>query len=547
MARRGRILVKCLGHGRDEAGGWHVDIGVMGEVQQHCIFSMEELASEPKRLWAFLGRAGYFVPQAQRSELLKKLMKRPEKETFKVLFSQGWHRGLFATPYRLYGARSKQKRVERGDLVDAKKWIPRGDLESWQTSTTEFCSGNPLLAFAVICAFMAPLLPLLHLATIGFSIVGDPSLGKSSALILAGSVWGGNPDSPLGHCETFLKTANAYDRVERRYRASLLCLDESHLAARSTRQMAGVVGDVVHRLASGQSKETAIDEALPGHSSLVYMMSSNYTIEQMFAMGTEKFDGSYTARLIEIPVSRPNGIFGKGSDARANSQLAQRIVIAAGKNYGVAIDRFLRRLVKQRRSDKARVVRSLTRWMGKMERRLKIETDAGGDARRGRYFCLAYAAGRLAARYGALPWDRSMIREAVEVAYAAHRQLIPKTTRSLNPVEKVRRFIEDHRGDFIDVRRRRPHLSDNAFEAGPGFVIESKRGQRYFAFAPKFFHAQFGNGDDAEPTLQVLKAAGLLKHDKGKLTRKHPIRANKDRDRVYCVRCTILGAARNRL
>jgi hypothetical protein len=66
-----------------------------------------------------------------------------------------------------------------------------------------------------------------------------------------------------------------------------------------------------------------------------------------------------------------------------------------------------------------------------------------------------------------------------------------------------------------------------------------------FALASEFFHKQFGNGDDAEPTLQALKAAGLLKYDKGKPTRRHPIRSNKDRDRVYCVRSTNLRSTKD--
>jgi hypothetical protein len=549
MARRGRISAELLSHGCDEVGEWYIEIGIRDGVgRQHAkIFSMEELATNQNQLWGFFGKAGYHIPQQSRLRISEKLLQPPKKASFEVLSSQGWHerrRGyLFATPFKLYGTHRGTARIVRVDAAGADKWTPRGDLGSWKSRVTEICTGNPLLAFAVIVSFMAPLLRLVGLPTIGFSLVSEPNLAKSTSLTLSGWAWGGDPDNPLGFGEAFLKTANSFDKVAKRYRDSLLCLDETRLAATSPREMATVVGNVVHRLASGVSKETAISDAPPIYSRLVYMMSSNYTLEEMFKMANEPFDESYKARLIEIGVSKPEGMFHTLPTGMTAHDFARHIQTAAAEKYGWAIHRYLRKLTGACRSDGDKLTARIKRHMSSMEGQLGINGNMPGEARRGQYFCLAYAAARLAARYGVLPWKRRMISKSVQAAYEAHRRLLSREAGKPDPVEEVRRFIESHK--LVDVRKDLPNLSSEQFEAGPGFIIETRSGQRYFAFAPEFFRVQFGGDDGAEPTLQALKAAGLLKHDKGKLTRKHLIRSNEERDRVYCVRSTILRSTKD--
>jgi hypothetical protein len=134
-----------------------------------------------------------------------------------------------------------------------------------------------------------------------------------------------------------------------------------------------------------------------------------------------------------------------------------------------------------------------------------------------------------------------MISEAVKVAYAAHQKLQPgrKTERDL--VGAVRKYIEESRGRFIDTRAGLRRMSDSELESSLGVIAESQRMKRAFVFAPGHFHKMFRTEDDAEPTLQRLKAAGFLKHDAGKLTTKWQVRSNRYRERVYCICESILG------
>jgi hypothetical protein len=171
-------------------------------------------------------------------------------------------------------------------------------------------------------------------------------------------------------------------------------------------------------------------------------MSSNQLIEDMFKAEKLPFDGSYTARLIEISVEKPTGMFAKVPDGFTAHTFSEHIVTMASNNYGVAIDRFLARLARNQRADEDGLVAWCRARMASMSLRLEIDENSG-EARTGQYFCAAYAAARLAARYGVLPWSRRMISEAVKVAYAAHQKLQPgrKTERDL--VGAVRKYIEE--------------------------------------------------------------------------------------------------------
>jgi putative DNA primase/helicase len=529
-----------VAYGLDEKGAWHVEIAVKDNTgkRRRRMFSMAQLALDTRDLWQFLGEAGYVLSATDRRQAQTQLLAPPDQASFQVLTAQGWRNGKFATPYRVYGGASGMTRLKPSEQLDASKWTPVGTLEAWRSDIDAICKDNLYLGFAVSLAFVAPLLPLLRLSTIGFSFVGDPSLGKSTLLAFAGSVWGGDPEKRIGFGETMLKTANAYDKVSQRHRHCLLPLDETHLADQTPREIARTVGAVVHRLASDESKETAIDDTLPRHGSLVYMMSSNHTIEQMFAMAGLPFDGSYTARLIEIGVFGPKGIFDSIPDGFTAHTFVEHVIASAIANRGVAIDAFLVKLTQAREEDEDSLVAWVRKRMAWMSRRLGIDGNVSGEARLGQYFCLVYAAGCLAAKYEVLPWSRSVIAEAVRRAYDA--QLHSRSVEKPDPVGRVRRYIEKHRGDFIDVRRHRPKIGDEDFAAGPGFLTETGHGDLCFAFASPHFRTAFKVGGSAEPTLYALKAAGLLRHDKGKLTTKQPIRANKARDRVYCVIAAIL-------
>jgi len=65
-----------------------------------------------------------------------------------------------------------------------------GTLEDWQNSVGRLVAGHSRPMFAVATAFAAPLLKLLNAEGGGFNLRGSSSIGKTTALRAAASVWG---------------------------------------------------------------------------------------------------------------------------------------------------------------------------------------------------------------------------------------------------------------------------------------------------------------------------------------------------------------------
>ena len=80
-------------------------------------------------------------------------------------------------------------------------------LEDWRENLGCMCSGTSRLLFLASSAFAGPLRALIDAGSGGFNINGLTSSGKTTALLVAGSILGGG--GPNGYLQTWRATANA--------------------------------------------------------------------------------------------------------------------------------------------------------------------------------------------------------------------------------------------------------------------------------------------------------------------------------------------------
>ena len=99
-----------------------------------------------------------------------------------------------------------------------------GSPDDWKRDVASLASGNRLLLLAISIAFSGPLFGLLREGAIGIHLRGPSSCGKTSALIVAGSVWGGGGRN--GFCGTWRATANGLEGVAAAHSGTCLVLDE---------------------------------------------------------------------------------------------------------------------------------------------------------------------------------------------------------------------------------------------------------------------------------------------------------------------------------
>ena len=105
----------------------------------------------------------------------------------------GWHeyKGnlVYVTPQQTYGQHPNSV-IYQSENHTPHGYKCKGSLDAWRKSISALCVGNSRLAFSVCVAFSGALLKLTNDESGGFNLRGVSSLGKSTALFLAGSVWG---------------------------------------------------------------------------------------------------------------------------------------------------------------------------------------------------------------------------------------------------------------------------------------------------------------------------------------------------------------------
>jgi hypothetical protein len=172
----------------------------------------------------------------------------------RVVSRLGWHDTpagrVFVLPDRALGTRDGHEVILQTERPDA---IPplrqAGTLDQWKAEIAARAVGNSRLKFAIAASLAAPLLGLLDCEGGGFHLRGPSSIGKSTALHVAGSVWGGG--GLRGWVRSWRTTDNALEAVAAAHCDLLLCLDEMSEAAPEA------VAACAYALANGAGKARA--------------------------------------------------------------------------------------------------------------------------------------------------------------------------------------------------------------------------------------------------------------------------------------------------
>ena len=105
----------------------------------------------------------------------------------------GWHGDVFVLPDESFGCKGKERTLYQSAASVTHAFNVSGSLEDWRREIATPCAGNTRLIFAVSAGFAAALVFPSGDEIGGFHYVGRSSLGKTAALRVGGSVWGGTP------------------------------------------------------------------------------------------------------------------------------------------------------------------------------------------------------------------------------------------------------------------------------------------------------------------------------------------------------------------
>lgn len=424
----------------------------------------------------------------------------------------GWHdERVFVLPDETFGGASV---VLQQEFLPDNAFRIKGSLDDWRDSIGKYCVGNSRLLLSASAAFAAPLLHILGHESGGFHFRGASSIGKTTTLRVAASIWGGGGQG--GYIRQWRATGNALESVARLHSDALLCLDEisqvgSHEAA-----------DIAYMIANGMGKTRANRSGFsrrPATWRTLFLSTGEISLADKIAeSGKQRVSAGQEVRIVDITADAGAGlgIFEELHGLKNGDELARHLRDTSERYYGVTIREYLREIVKADR-DELRLAAEIA--IEDLVKSLDISNADGQVKRVARRFGLAAAGGELAILFKIAPWPKDAAIGAAKTCFeswlAARGGAAPLEVQRLK--SQLRLFFEQHgesrftdldAKEFVNDLGERKHLRQTYNRAG--FRRAGPDGLEYFVL-PEAFRAELCKGFDARWAARTLLEEGYLK------------------------------------
>ncbi len=358
----------------------------------------------------------------------------------------GWHGRAFVLPRETVGDDPADPIVFQTDVQVENTFTSKGTPEQWRQHVGALCAGNSRLVFAVACAFAGPLLRPAGMESGGFHLRGDSSSGKTTALKVAASVYGG-----AKYLQRWRTTDNALEAIAAQHSDCLLILDE---LAQVDPKMAG---ESAYMLANEQSKARATRTAAARPRltwRLLFLSAGELGLADHMAEGMKRARTGQEVRMADVPADAGAGMgaFESLHNHEGGAAFARHITHRAASVYGATGRAWLQWLTDHADTLKARIREAA----GALAGQLVPEGASGQVERVGARFALVGAAGELATAAGLTGWPEGESERAARAcfnAWLAQRGGIGNG-EVFAMLRQVRRFLEAHgEGRFTQWHR----------------------------------------------------------------------------------------------
>jgi uncharacterized protein (DUF927 family) len=447
----------------------------------------------------------------------------------------GWHNGAYILPNETI-AKSEEAEtiVFQSDSFAGDKLITSGTLAEWQQNVARLCAGNSRLSFAVSCAFASVLLGILDEDGFGVHYRSPSSLGKTTTLLTAGSVFGGSREN--GFLDSWKATDNSFEAVAETHNDGLLCLDE--IGECEPFKVASIVYMLGNKTGKGRMNRGA---ALKKRYSwnVLFLSSGEMSLGDILTQTGQKIRGGQNVRLVDIEADAGKGfgLFETLHEFKTAHELADALRENSKKYYGTAIREFLRELVKE---DFTAIKE---RWRVYKTRFLEsvLPENAGGEVKRvATNFALASFAGEGARRI--TEWEVGEASEDCKTIFAAwlSNQSASAPSDAENAVKQVRAFLEAH-------GLSRFQETDNTFgivNNRVGFRRRMSDGDEIgeYLILPESFRTEVCKGFDPKFVADVLAERGYLEKSRDNKATQNTRLPGLGQTRVYVVNSGIFSA-----
>jgi len=474
------------------------------------------------------------TPRA-RNLLTQYLQSRAPEEFASCTDRIGWHGRAAVLPRETVTSGTDTERIVfQSDAPIENTFRTKGTPEQWRGYVGAMCVGNSRLAFAVACAFAGPLLRPAGMESGGFHYRGDSSSGKTTALKLAASVYGG-----ANYLQRWRATDNALEAIAAQHCDGLLIVDE--LAQIDPK----VAGECAYMLANGQGKARANRTGTPRARQvwlLLFLSAGELGLADHMAEGQKRARVGQEVRMVDIAADAGAGLgaFENLHTAPNGAAFAKHVTQQAQAVYGATGRAWLQWCCDNADTLKASIRTSAAKIAARL-----IPPNASGQVERvGARFALVGAAGELATAAGLTGWPVGESERAAAACFNAWRAARGGDGNGeiLAMLRQVRRFLELHaEGRFAmwhrgsddhapktlqraGVRRMlnaegEPVKTNSQFGAEYGDRMPAALGEgvsfEFFILA-ETFRTELCQGFDFKAVARVLLDHGCLAPDKGR-------------------------------
>ncbi len=371
---------------------------------------MELLQGDGSEVRAYLAAGGAEISTAGRARNLfnSYLQLWPVQARARCTQRPGWHNGVYVMPDQVIGDDSEKVVFQNISPVEP-AFSVSGSVEAWRDNVACLAEGNSRVVFAISAAFAAPLAALVNIEGGGFHFRGGSSTGKTTALIVAGSVWGGS-----SFRRAWRTTGNGLEGIAAIHNDNLLVLDElSEIDPREA-------GAAAYMLANGQGKTRANKNGEARKANrwrVIFLSAGEETLSALMAKAEKRSNAGQELRMADIEAEAGSGMgmFENIHDMASPGTFAVEIKSSAEKYHGAAGVEFLRQVVKYR----AVIAEKLVDGIGQFVKELNIPPQSAQAGRVARRFALVAAAGEAATALGLTGWPEGEADRAAKKCFSS--------------------------------------------------------------------------------------------------------------------------------
>lgn len=320
----------------------------------------------------------------------------------------GWHGRSFVLPHETIG-NDAERIVFQTDRALENTYRVRGTVDAWKERVAALCVGNSRLAFSVACAFAGAMLRPAGMESGGFHFRGDSSSGKTTALKVAASVFGG-----VSYLQRWRTTDNALEAIAAQHCDGLLILDELAQVDPKT------AGECAYMLANEQSKARLSQSAAPRarlNWRLLFLSAGELGLADHMAEGAKRARTGQEVRMADIPADAGKGMgaFEALHGHEGGAAFSQYLTGQAASVYGAAGHAWFQWMTEHADTLKARIKADTAA----LTLQLVPDAASGQVYRVGARFALVGAAGELATEAGLTGWPQGEAIRAARTCFNA--------------------------------------------------------------------------------------------------------------------------------